>query len=392
MATDVTEIFAEGVRIPAVKLFDRGRRIGAVFDIISTNSRLPEHVNGDLWAQLAAANRAEQVISSLLQRYGADALNTAIQDSFDEGEARARSGLARLPIGTYSISEVQDDYAEWNATISISADRFIVDLRDNPSTHSGPHNTSRDGTVIAAQMIFKALCDPERYANDGSFRPLEVITREGSVFHASETTPQGYYFETRIRLFDLLWQCLARAMPEVLPAGHFASICGTVIAGQHPDTGRRYTMVEPQMGGWGATSERDGMDAMYSTSHGDTFNCPVEICEARYGLEVEYKRLGERKIVKAKYHGGRGVSLRYRLRAEAILSVGFTRNRVPVWSGIGADAGGNNRIAVSSESGERRELSLESGVILEAGDTVIIDTAAGGNTGYGRSVNSCAPD
>ena len=378
MATDVTEIFAEGVRLPAVRLFDCGRPIQAVFDIIKVNSRLPDQVSGDLWAQLAASNRAEQQIISLLDKYGVVAFDAAIESAFREGELRSRSGLAQLPTGTFHIAEEQDSGDLWQASVTISDTGFEVDLSDNPDTAVGPYNTSRDGAVIAAQMIFKALCDPERYANAGSFKPLDVKTRPGSVFHAGDTAPQGYYFETRIRLFDMLWQCMARAMPGRLPVGHFASICGTVIAGNHPHTGRRYTLVEPQMGGWGATSTRDGMDAMYSTSHGDTFNCPVEICEARYGLDVLYKSLGVADAADVTYRGGRGVSLAYEMRSEALLSVGFTRNRIPVWSADGAPRGGTNTIVVSSSNGDC-PLSFASGYQLNIGDRVLIDTACGGH-------------
>jgi len=379
MATDVTEIFAEGFRLPAVKLIDRGRALQAVFDIIEVNSRLPDQVHGDLWAQLAASNRAEEQIRSLLERYGVEAFNASIAAAFVEGEKRSRSGLGSLPEGTYKIEEEQDSGDLWQAAITVTGNRFIVDLTDNPDSSNGPYNTSRDGAVIAAQMIFKALCDPERYANAGSFKPLEVKTRPGSVFHAGDTAPQGYYFETRIRLFDMLWQCIARAIPDRLPVGHFASICGTVIAGNHPDTSRRYTLVEPQMGGWGATSERDGMDAMYSTSHGDTFNCPVEICEARYGLDVLYKSLGVPNTHDVTHRGGRGVSLAYQLRSDAMLSVGFTRNRIPVWSGKGAPSGGNNTVTVCRTDGSEDTLNFASGYSLKSGDTVKIDTAVGGN-------------
>ncbi len=286
------------------------------------------------------------------------------------------------------FEEEQDNGDTWRAVITIERDRFIVDLSDNPPTSSGPYNTSRDGAVIAAQMIFKALCDPDRFANAGSFAPLQVITRDDTIFQASASAPQGYYFETRIRLFDLLWQCVARAMPGKLPVGHFASICGTVIAGLHPDTGRRYTMVEPQMGGWGATDARYGMDAMYSCSHGDTFNCPVEICEARYGLEVVYKRLGERSEVRNGFAGGRGVSLAYRLRANAVLSVGFTRNRVPVWSTDAGSPGGRNAVSVRRQNDKIEQLSFASGVEVVAGDEVVIETAFGGGL-QAASVSHC---
>lgn len=385
MAVDVTEIFQEGLRLPAVKLFERGRPIASVFDIIMANSRLPDFVRGDLWAQVAASRRAESRIRQLVSAHGVDAYRRAVADLFEEGERRGRAGLATLPEGTFHIEEEQDDGAVWKAAITVTKDRFSVDLTGNPRQRAAPYNTSRDGAVISAQMIFKALTDPTLFANAGSFRALEVITEPGTIFHAEGAAPHGYYFETRIRLADMLWQCMARALPERLPAGGFASICGTVIAGNHPDSGRRFTMVEPQMGGWGATATRDGLDAMYSTNHGETFNCPVEICEARYGLDVGYKRLAESGAGRGLHSGGRGMETLYRLRAPAVLSAGYSRARQPVWGSNGGEPGGTNGISVLHPDGSREDHTFASGVALEPGDAVSIRTANGG--GWGRAAD-----
>lgn len=379
MATDVTEIFAEGLRLPPVRLFTGGRQNDAVFDIIKTNSRLPDFVSGDLWAQVAASKTAERQIIALFQKYGAATIEHATTDAFETARARALAGLAALPNGTYPIEEEQDDGSHWRAGITISDDTFSVDLTDNPPTAIGPYNTSRDGIVIACQMMFKALCDPERSANFGSFTPLEVITKEDTVFHAGPTAPQGYYFENRIRLLDMLWQCMAKAFPGRLPAGSFASIFGTVIAGRHADTGRKYTMVEPQMGGWGATDDRDGLDAMFSPNHGDTFNCPVEICEARYGLTVVHKQLADKAATPTGQSGGHGVSVLYEARAAASLSVGYKRGKIPVWSLNGQPPGGTNAMVVQRVSGELEDYQFASGVSLNTGDRVLIKTANGGN-------------
>lgn len=379
MATDVTEIFAEGLRLPAVRLVNQSVEVRSVFDIIEVNSRLPDFVHGDLRAQLAASTRAEAQILALLRTHGSIAVNAAIADSFNAGKARALAGLATLPQGSFKIEEEQDDGAIWRAEITITSTKFSVNLTGNPAERTAPYNTSRDGAVISCQMIFKALCDPERFANAGSFAPLEVITETGTIFHAGPTAPHGYYFETRIRLFDLLWQCMAQVMPDRLPAGSFSSIFGTVIAGRHPDTNRKYTLVEPQMGGWGATSERDGMDAMFSPSHGDTFNCPVEISEARYGLNVIHKSLGETPEDHAGHSGGRGVSLLYELRTNATLSVGYTRAVAPVWSIGDAPPGGKNAMQILRRSGAREFHQFASGVDLNAGDRVLIETAYGGS-------------
>lgn len=378
MAVDVSEIFQEGLRLPAVRLFKGGKPIRSVIDIIEANSRLPEFVRGDLWAQVAASRRAETRIRQMVESYGLAAYHGALAALFAEGESRGRKGLAGLPKGTFTITEEQDDWALWQAAIAISDDRFTVDLRGNPEQSPAPYNTSRDGAVIAAQMVFKALTDPTLFTNAGSFRALEVITEPGTIFHATGNAPHGYYFETRIRLYDMLWQCLARAMPDRLPAGNFASICGTVIAGTHPDTGRRFTMVEPQMGGWGASSERDGLDAMYSACHGETFNCPVEICESRYGIDVAYKRLNETDEGRGRHSGGKGLSLVYRPRGKAVLSAGFSRNRQPVWSLQGGSLGGTNGLTVRRKGGASEDYAFVSGLVIEAGDEIVIRTANGG--------------
>ena len=380
MAVDVSEIFQEGLRLPAVKLFEGGKPIRSVFDIITANSRLPDFVTGDLWAQVAASRKAETRIRQLVESYGLDAYRSALASLFDEGEQRGRAGLASLPRGTFAIEETQDDGAVWKASITIAADRFSVDLTGNPKQRDAPYNTSRDGATISCQMIFKALTDPTLFANAGSFRALKVITEPGTVFHAEGSAPHGYYFETRIRLYDMLWRCMAKALPERLPAGHFASICGTVLAGNHPDTGRRFTMVEPQMGGWGATATRDGLDAMYSTSHGETFNCPVEICEARYGLDVAHKRLNDTAEGAGSHSGGKGLSVRYRMRGNAVLSAGYSRHVHPVWGSAGGGDGGTNGIAVQ-QRGARTDYAFVSGLQLAAGDEILIDTANGGGWG-----------
>ena len=381
MATDVEEIFQEGLRLPAVRLFDAGERIDAVFDIISANSRLPDFARGDLWAQVAASRRAGQRIEQLVETYGIEAYEAALSALFEEGEARALKGLAALPKGTFRVEEEQDDDAVWQAEIRITDERFTVDLTGNPQQRAAPYNTSHDGAVTSAQNIFKALVDPELFTNEGSFRPLEVITEPGTIFHATGTAPHGYYFETRIRLYDMLWRCMAQALPERLPAGHFASICGTVIAGQHPDTGHGYTMVEPQMGGWGATKDRDGLSAMYSTGHGDTYNCPVEICEARYGLDVGWKRLSDGDEGSGHHTGGKGLSVCYRPRANATLSAGYSRNKHPVWGLSGGEAGGTNSLTVIRADGSSESSAFVSGLTLEPGDEIRIETANGGGWG-----------
>ncbi len=379
MSTKTTEIIAEGLRLPIVRLFEAGIRNEGVVDIITTNSRLPEFVQGDLWAQVSAGHRAAATLSNLCDTYGANAFHTAILKARSIGTKRAIAGLKALPSGRYPVSEQQDDGSYWRAVITISDDRMTIDLQDAPAEAAGPYNLSRDGAVVACQVFFKALVDNERFANAGSFTPLHVLTTPGTLFHAGPEAAHAYYFETRMKLVDMLWHGLAEAMPNLLPSGHFASIFGTVIAGKHADTQRSYAMVEPQMGGWGATTDQQGQHAMFSTNHGDTFNCPVEIAEARYGFEVLEKSLSFGPDEPEEHTGGAGVRVVYRMRNVATLSVGYSHANIPVWSSQNATAGGKNKLSICSADGTSTIYHFASDFKLHSGDRVVVETAYGGS-------------
>ena len=382
MSVDARDIHAEGLRLPAIKLIAAGKPIEPVMRIMAANTRLPDFLLGDLWAAVASVRKGAERIERLAATYGQDAFAGAIRDYLDYAERQARHGLAKLPKGRLPLRERMDDGTVWRAAIDISDDTFTVDLREAPDERRDPLNTSPDGAVIAAQLIFKASTAPESVSNAGSFRPLKVLTRPGTIFDPREPTAQGYYFEVRARLTDMLWRGLAEAAPERFPAGHFASICGTVIAGRHPGTGRRYTMVEPQMGGWGATATRDGVHAQYSAGHGDTFNCPVEIAEARYGFLYRKLALNDEPGGEGRHRGGFGVVKEFAIQGEeSEMSVGYSRYRQKVWGLAGGAPGTTNRVEIDRRDGAREMHALASGLALAKGDVVRIMTARGGGWG-----------
>ena len=382
LSGEATEIFQEGLRLPGVKLISGGETDEAVMDIITVNSRMPDFLLGDVWAAIASVRIGARRLEDLAAKYGVATFNAAMESFAAFGEATARAELGKLPKGTFELSEEQDDGRVFNVKVTISDDAFIVDLRDNPDQDPGPTNTSRDGTVVCAQMVFKSLTDPETPANDGSFRPLKVLTREGSVFHAREPSAIGFYFETEVRVYDLIWRCLAPHVPERLPAGHFSSICGTFVGGIHPDTGRQYTIIEPQLGGWGAWEGRDGNPCIFSGFHGETYNTPAEISESRNGLFVDRMELNTEPGGEGKFTGGRGLRLEYRIRTnDGFLTAGYTRSRVKPWALEGGLEGSGNYVEVLKTDGSQEIYSFVSGLPVNTDDVIRIVTASGG--GYG---------
>lgn len=389
LSTEAVDIFQEGLRLASVKLISRGQPIRSVLQILRANSRMPDFMEGDLWAGIAAVRGGALRLQQLNSKYGIDLFLQAMRDFMDLGEKISLKALATLPGTTLSLSEPQDDGSVFKVGITISHTQLLIDLRDNPDQCAGPVNLSRDGAVVAAQMAFKALTAPQGVTNGGTFRPLKVLTRPGSLFDAQAPAAEGFYFENMIRVYDLLLRCLATAFPERLPAGNFASVCATIIGGVHPDTGRLFTLVEPEIGGWGAEPGRDGNNAMYSGLHGETYNCPVEICEARYGLYVERMALNDEPGGHGQFRGGRGICIDYRVRSDAsFMTCGYTRSVVPPWGLQQGEPGSLNYVEVIRQhSGAHERYAMASSVPLNAGDLVRVRTGAGG--GFGPPGNRC---
>jgi N-methylhydantoinase B len=382
VSTEAREIFQEGLRLPAIRLFERGEPIRPVLEILAANSRLPEFLRGDMWAGVAAVRVGERRILDLVERYGRGQFVEALRASFDHGEQVARRALAELPDGRYTLREEQDSGVVYAVALEIAGDTLVIDLRDNPEQDEGPNNVSRDGAVIASQIALMNLVDPHGSANAGHFRPLTVLTRPGTVFDPGPAAACGIYYEVRIRLYDLLLRCLAEQVGVRLPAGGFTSVCGTYIGGRHPDTGRHFTIVEPQVGGWGASADRDGNNALFSGSAGETFNCPAEVAEARYGLYVDQLTLNDEPGGEGEFRGGKGIVVDYRVRSDGcFLTCSYTRDRHPPWPLAGGRPGTSNYVEVLRVGGAVERHAVVTGLTVDEGDVIRIHT--GNGAGFG---------
>ena len=242
---------------------------------------------------------------------------------------------------------------------------------------------SRDSAVTSAQLMLKALTSTDKICNGGTFRPLEVFTREGSVFDPKRPAAMGIYYEIDVRLYDLIWRVLAENMPERLPAGGFASIRGTIFGGTHPDTGRQYSIIEPELGGWGASARMDGNSAIFSGFHGETFNCPAEINEARNGLFVDRMSFHGEEGGEGKYRGGKGVCIEYRIRSDnGWFTAAYTRSKFPPWPLENGRRGSPNYVEIIRTDGSEERYSVANALTLNTDDVIRIMTGTG--AGWGR--------
>ncbi|WP_234636839.1 hydantoinase B/oxoprolinase family protein [Allorhizobium ampelinum] len=159
----------------------------------------------------------------------------------------------------------------------------------------------------------------------------------------------------------------------------------------HPETGRHYTIVEPQVGGWGAWQGCDGNSSQFAGFQGETFNCPAEVAEARYGLRVDQAMLNDAPGGEGQWGGGKGTDVRYRVLADNnFLSVGYTRSRIPPWAVAGGRDGSTNCAEVLRTNGEKERYAFATNAVLNKDDVIRVVTGNCG--GFGPPENRSRED
>ncbi|HVW67379.1 MAG TPA: hydantoinase B/oxoprolinase family protein [Steroidobacteraceae bacterium] len=376
------DLYQEGLQLPEIKLFDAGVLNQAVFDIVIANCRQKETTTGDLWACVASVKTGERRVIELAQRYGNDTLMYAIERYIDYGEAVSRRGMKALPRGTFTAEDQLNDGTILRAKITITDTKFTVDFTDFPPQRADSFNFTQAITVVNSMMAFKSITSPRTPANAGTFKPLEVVCKPGSLCSATYPAATGLYFVYSILIHELIWKALAPHLPQLLPAGHFASICGTIVGSVDPGSGKPHVFAEPQPGGWGAEHDRDGDSAQFSSFHGETFNCPVEVNEGRNGIRVEEFALNPADGGEGEFRGGKGVRIKYRLTGQnAWITAAYSRANDSPWGLAGGMPGSRNRIGVIRADGTEESYDVCTNLRLHSGDVLCIQTATGG--GYG---------
>lgn len=356
---DSTEVYQEGLQLPGVKLFEAGKMNQAVVDIISINVRLPKQSLGDMWAQIAALRTGERRFAELCNRYDKQNVTESIQQLLNQGKLSAKQALEKLPKGTFTANDLIEDDPNVggpypiNVKVEITDEAFICDFRGSHPQVPSPVNCSYYGLMASVRVMYLAIIHPTKNINEGVFQPLKIITDEGSILSAERPAPVSMNFEGRLGGADLIWKALAPHIPNQLPAGHLLSVSSVIISGDHPDTQEPFLLVEPSVGGWGAANDQDGQRGQFCMGDGETFNIPIEVAEARYGVLVDEYALRCDGGGAGEYIGGSGVIRKYKaLSDEQKLTVSFGRHQQAPWGVNGGDEGGKSYIKVTKSNGE----------------------------------------
>ncbi len=386
--TDATEVFQEGLQFPCVKLYEEGRPVQSLIDLIAANVRLPDMSLGDMYAQAASLRLGERRFQELCDKYGLDVVLSSIEALLDYGERMTRLELSKLPKGTYEAEDWIDDDGIGNGPfpvrvkITITDDEFICDFTGTHPQVPGPVNCTTTGLHSGVRTMLKAITSPSIPVNEGCFRPLKVICPAGTIFTAQRPAAVSTYWETMNYVTDLVWKALAPIVPDRLTAGHFLSVCGVVVAGRHPDTGELFLLVEPQAGGWGAGVAKDGESGLMCVGDGETYVIPIEVAETRYGIIVDRYELDVTGAGAGRYRGGRGCIRDYRAAVDEItLTATFGRHKFVPWGAAGGHPGSRNEVRIFHADGREVVIGKCARYPLKRGEVARLVTGTGGGWG-----------
>ena len=288
------EIYAEGILISPVKLYDQGKMRRDVIDLILNNIRTSHQHRGDMRAQIGAVGVAERRTARLLDKYGTQVVRGAIQEILDRTETRMRREIERMPDGVFEgRTWVEDDgrsgESEIRCAITIDGSDMSIQFDSRPQVEAYI-NAYPAVTISMAYLGVLFFVDPHIPHNAGAYRPVHVdCGPPGSLTNATRPAPCSESTSTvgeNVR--DAVCDALSQVLPGHSPAG-WARSAGLMIYGDDPYHRQPYVYFSMKsiMGGMGAVAGQDGWSAVGpSSGSGAMTSEDNELFEVAYPIRV----------------------------------------------------------------------------------------------------------
>jgi N-methylhydantoinase B len=391
-----TEIFQEGVRIPPIRVMERGRSNEAVLDLIFANMRGPRERRGDYQAMLGTCRKAAERVEGVAARYGADTVRAAVAELMDRAEGRMRRAIAALPDGEYFYEAHLESGRERlepltvRARVAIGGEAITVDLGGTSPQTAGPTNVGPAMAPTGAFTIVKSYLDPGSDVNSGAFRPLTVISPRGTIVNADPPAPCGGMVEVKYAVETAVQGALAQALEGRVAGDLKGGGNHCYVGGPDPRTGETFIFYEYPAGGTGGFEGGDGSNTVRAWTESDmTTLQPIEAIEQLYPVRVEATALREDSGGPGRWRGGLGLTRAVRILAPRTrLSVLAERAVLPPFGVCGGGAGATNRFWIRRDGRAVQPSPLPGKVSafpVEEGDVLLMESSGGG--GFGEALD-----
>jgi N-methylhydantoinase B len=388
--TDSTEIYQEGIRIPAVAWARAGVFDETLTAVLRQNVRIPDVFIGDLHAQVAACKIAAVRLREAASKLGDNTLLSAFSILLDRAEAMTRAALRRLKPGTYrAVDFLDNDGIDISRRIKIEVAATIgdgtihFDLTGSSPQVKGPINCVPSGSLAAACFAVRAVTDPAIPNNGGCFRPITLTLPAGSIVNPREPAPVNARTATIKRITNTMLMALAEVAPERIPAPNSGELLVMAWGGQRRD-GRSFVTGELLAGGAGGGNGFDGVDAI-ETDATNCMNLPVEAMELDAPIRVRRWQLVRDSGGAGRFRGGLGQLKEYEILDDVAGTMSYSHRgerHFTAAAGLqGGGAGGLARSTITRRDGREEVIPSKVVTWLAPGDRVIVSTAGGG--GYG---------
>ena len=387
------EIFEEGLRLPPVKIMEKGSVVRDVLAILLANVRTPREREGDLSAQIASCRIGERRLVALAGKYGRAEVAAYGRHLLDYSARMMAATIAAIPDGVYRAEDFLDNDGVTLAPVRIAVAIHIrgknvqVDFTGSAPQCAGSVNAVAAITESAVFYVFRCLLDEQVPATSGLMRSIRVIAPAGTVVNAlAPAAVAAGNVETSQRIVDTLLRALSGATPSRIPAASQGTMNNFSFGGGDPRRGGApFAYYETIAGGTGAAKGHAGNSGIHSHMT-NTLNTPTEVLEHVYPVRVRRFALRRGSGGSGEFPGGEGIVRELEMLADvqaAILSDRRTLRPYGLMGGTSAESG-KDEISIH---GKTRRLPSKCTFGAPAGSVIRIETPGGGGWGSTRNAS-----
>ena len=388
MSGGLNEIYKEGLRIPLVRLYNKGKIVNDVFRLLLLNMRLSDERKGDLNAQISACRLGVKRVKELISKHDEVYLNNTFEEILKRSKIRMQAAISKIPDGDYSFTDYMDDDGlntkniKISVTIKKKGKKILFDFSDTDEQVEGNFNLTFNATQSSVCYSLKALLDPDLPNNSGIFDAIEIKIPKGSLLNCLSPASVALRLNTCQRVVDVVLGAFIEILPKKITGAANGANTSAVFAGINPNNGQRYVYLETLGGGMGGRYSKDGKDGV-QVHLTNTSNLPVEAIEMEYPLRVEEYSFVENSGGAGKYRGGLGIRRIIRPIAHKCEFSGVgERFKHSPWGVFGGKPGKPGKFFIKHKNGKITKLSSKSASIYTTEkDAIIMETPGAG--GYG---------
>ena len=385
-ASDSTEIFQEGLRIPPIKLYMGGELNETMWRLIEKNVRIPIQVLGDMRAQLSACTIAENQFLELVDRFGLETTRFYMGEVIDHTERLARAAIRKLPDGEFAFEDwVDDDGIDRDRPIRLFCkitkrdDAIRVDWAGSSDQVKGAINCTLSFTKAVSYAAIRSVLDFDIPCNEGLFRAIDVTAPPGTVTNMVLPAACAARGLTGFRMGDCVFGALAMMLKDEVGAASDGGNTGVSIGG-YDKSRRPFIFVDFACGSWGGRPWGDGVQGN-SNMFANMASQSVELIESQNPIQILRYELIPDRAGAGKYRGGVPYRRDYLFtEEEAVLQVRSDRRRFRPYGLYGGYAGRPSRNVLNPDK-EARLLDSKLTMYLRRGDVFRHELPGGGGWG-----------